>query len=49
MAKLVEHHSIAAITQSGPIEFNIIGSEDDIMDLNQTYLYLKARVEKKQK
>jgi hypothetical protein len=45
-AKLVEHQPIAAITQSGPIEFNIIGSDDDYMDLSQTYLYLKARVKK---
>ncbi|KAK3087761.1 hypothetical protein FSP39_010279 [Pinctada imbricata] len=40
----VEHRPLSSITDSGPIEFNISGSGDDYLDLNNTFLYLQAKI-----
>ena len=42
----VEHHPIASITDTGPLEFFISGSSDDYIDLANTYLYVQAKIVK---
>ena len=42
----VEYHPISNISDGGPIEFFIPGSGEEYMDLNQTQLYVKAKVTK---
>lgn len=42
----VEYHPISTISDGGPIEFVISGSGDEYMDLNQTQLYIQAKVTK---
>jgi hypothetical protein len=45
-ASYIEYRPIAAITDHGPIEFFIPGNEERYLDLNETYLHVKARVER---
>ena len=42
----VEHHPLATITDSGPIEFSISGSGEDYLDLANTYVYVRAQIVK---
>ena len=42
----VEHHPLATITESGPIEFSISGSGEDYLDLANTLLYVRAQIVK---
>ena len=42
----VEYHPISTISDGGPIEFFISGSSDEYMDLNQTQLYIQAKITK---
>ena len=42
----VEYHPISTISNGGPIEFFIPGSSEEYMDLNQTQLYIKAKITK---
>ena len=42
----VEYHPISTISDGGPIEFFIPGSSEEYMDLNQTQLYIKAKITK---
>ena len=42
----VEYHPISTISDGGPIEFFISGSGDEYMDLNQTQLYIQAKITK---
>ena len=42
----VEHHPLATITDSGPIEFSISGSGEDYVDLANTVLYVRAQIVK---
>jgi len=43
-ARIVEYYPISVI-DNGPIEFFISGSSDEYIDLSQTFLYIKARVD----
>jgi hypothetical protein len=43
-ARIVEYYPISVI-DNGPIEFFISGSSDEYIDLSQTFLYIKAKVE----
>jgi hypothetical protein len=40
----IEYRPIAAITDHGPIEFFIPGNEERYLDLNETYLHIKAQI-----
>ena len=42
----VEFHPISTISDGGPIEFFIPGSGEEYLDLNQTQLYVRAKVTK---
>ena len=42
----VEHHPLATITDSGPLEFSISGSGEDYIDLANTHLYIHAQIVK---
>ena len=42
----VEHHPLATITDSGPLEFSISGSGEDYVDLANTLLYIRAQIVK---
>ena len=35
---------VASLTDQGPIEFNIVGSKDEYLDLYNTYLYFACRI-----
>ena len=41
-----ESHPISTISDGGPIEFFVLGSGDEYMDLNQSQLYVKAKITK---
>ncbi|GFX60947.1 uncharacterized protein F54H12.2 [Trichonephila clavipes] len=43
----IQFHPIANVTDGGPIEFLISGSDEDYLDLSQTQLYVKAKNFKK--
>jgi hypothetical protein len=43
-ARIVEYYPISVI-DNGPIEFFISGSSDEYIDLSQTFLYIKAKVD----
>ena len=43
-ARIVEYYPISVV-DNGPIEFFISGSSDEYIDLSQTFLYIKAKVE----
>ena len=40
----MKYHPISTISDGGPIEFFIPGSGDEYMDLNQTQLYIQAKI-----
>ncbi|KAK7093427.1 hypothetical protein V1264_007186 [Littorina saxatilis] len=40
----IEHHPIATLTDTGPIEFQVSGSGDDYLDLANTFLYVSAAI-----
>ncbi len=42
----IEYYPLAAGTEYGPIEFNILGSGEEYMDLGNTALYLRAKIVK---
>lgn len=42
-SKIVEHQPISSITSNGPIEFSILGSDDDYLDASQIYLYFQKK------
>jgi len=42
----VEYHPISSITGSGPIEFDISASGEDYMDLANSYLFVKAKIQR---
>ena len=46
-AQWVEHHPISSLTSTAPIEFEIKGQTEDYIDLNNSYLYLKVKVQTK--
>lgn len=39
-----EIHPISAITGTAPIEFHLSGSSEEYIDLNDTYLYVRAKI-----
>ena len=43
-AQWIEHRPVASIGAGGPIEFVIPGSGDDYLDVANTYLFVKAKV-----
>ena len=38
------YYPLTSLDRSGPIEFKIISSEDTYLDLNQSFLYFKAKI-----
>jgi len=42
----VDVHPLASLEGSGPVEFNIVGTQDEYLDLNDTALYVKVKVVK---
>ena len=42
----IEYHPLSDITDSGPIEFNVSGSQEEYLDLARTLLFLKAKITK---
>ena len=42
----VEHHPLAVITDTGPIEFVVKGAGEEYIDLANTYLHVQAKVVK---
>ena len=42
----VEYHTLANITDGGPLEFNISGSGEEYLDLNSSYLHVTAKIVK---
>lgn len=40
----VNYLPVSSITEQGPLEFNINGSNEEYIDLGRTYLYLKVQV-----
>ncbi|XP_038058761.1 uncharacterized protein F54H12.2-like [Patiria miniata] len=45
-AQWEEFHPISTISDGGPIEFFVPGSGEEYMDLNQTQLYVRAKITK---
>lgn len=45
-AKIVEYQPIASITNNGPIEFSVTGSDEDYVDASQIFLYLLTSIKK---
>jgi hypothetical protein len=45
-AAWVDVHPVASLEGSGPVEFNIVGTQDEYLDLNDTALYVKVKVVK---
>ena len=42
----VEYHPISSITQGGPIEFDISSTGEDYLDLSDSYLHVKAKIQR---
>ena len=40
----VEYHPVAALIDSSPIEFSIPGSEEDYIDLSNSFLHVLAKI-----
>lgn len=40
----IEHHPIATLSDTAPIEFHVSGSGDDYLDLANTFLYISAAI-----
>ena len=38
------YHSVSTLTDNGPIEFNTPGSNDDYIDLANTFLHLGVKI-----
>ena len=44
--KRIDHHPLSNITDSGSIEFNVLGSGEEYLHLARTQLYVKVNVTK---
>ena len=44
--KSIDYHPITSLSDGGPIEFKVSGSEKEFLDLACSYLYLKVKVSK---
>ena len=44
--KSIDYHPITSLSDGGPIEFTVPGSEKEFLNLTRSYLYLKAKVSK---
>jgi hypothetical protein len=42
----IDHHPVASVTDSGPLEFHVSGSGDDYLDLSHTYLQVNACIKR---
>ena len=42
----VEHHPLASITATGPIEFIVKGAGEDYIDLTNTFIHVRAKITK---
>ena len=42
----VEYHPISSISQGAPIEFDISSTGEEYLDLNDSYLYVKAKIQR---
>lgn len=42
----IEYHPLSNITESGPIEFYVLGSGEEYLDLARTQLFVKAKIVK---
>ena len=42
----VEHHPLASITPTGPIEFIVKGAGEDYIDLTNTFIHVRAKITK---
>jgi len=45
-ATTVEHHTVTSLTDSGPVEFEFSSSGSEYIDLNNSQLYVKAKIVK---
>ena len=43
----VEYYPITSVTETGPIQFSVVGNSDYYLDLSQSYLHIIAKIEKK--
>jgi hypothetical protein len=43
-ATTVEHHTVTSLTDSGPVEFEFSSSGSEYIDLNNSQLYVKAKI-----
>ena len=44
--KPIDYHPFTSLSDGGPIEFKVSGSEKEFLDLARSYLYLKVKVSK---
>ena len=42
----IKYHPLSNITDTGPIEFNVSGTEEEYLDLAKTQLFVKAKINK---
>ena len=42
----MEYHPLSNMTESGPIEFYVSGSDEEYLDLARTHLFVKAKIVK---
>ena len=42
-----EYYPVSLINDNAPLEFHVVGVEDDYIDLQQTFLYLRASIRKR--
>ena len=45
-ASWIDYHAISNLDTNGPIEFNIKGTSEDYIDVNDTMLYIKVKITK---